>query len=159
MENCSITIDSLLSRLDKVRSNGHDKWIACCPAHDDRSPSMSITTGDDGRILMHCFAGCSVDEITRAIGIQTSDLFQDGGYQPNPLIVPPAPRKAGRTSTTKPKTVSRRKLMDALEHELLVQLVAIGHIKKRITPDPRDRGRGRLSAIRIEQALEALYEI
>ena len=50
-------------------------WIACCPAHDDRNPSLSITDGDDGKVLLHCHAGCSVDQIVSAAGLDLKDLF------------------------------------------------------------------------------------
>ena len=162
MENCSITIDSLLSRLDKVRSNGHDKWMACCPAHDDSDPSLSITTGDDGRILMHCFAGCAIDEITSSLSISPRDLFQDGGNYTSATFDPSSYSSKPVSSTNQPSAtphLSRRKLVDALEHELIVQLIAIGHYKKRKIPDSRDLGRDRDSAIRINKALEVLYEI
>lgn len=67
-------LESILSRLSKVRGrNGN--WIACCPAHEDRSPSMTIRETPDGKILMHCFSGCSISEIANAIGIDLSDLF------------------------------------------------------------------------------------
>jgi len=68
-------VTDLLSRLQRVRVTGRHRWQACCPAHEDKSPSMVITEADDGRILMHCFAGCAVDEIVGAIGLELSDLF------------------------------------------------------------------------------------
>jgi hypothetical protein len=81
-------LDNLLSRLDKVKGrNGN--YIACCPAHKDRSPSMTIKETEDGKILMHCFAGCSIGEIAGAIGFDLSDLFpptdrQDYGQPQRP---------------------------------------------------------------------------
>lgn len=39
------------------------RWVARCPAHDDAAPSLSIGTGDDGRVLLHCFAGCTFADI------------------------------------------------------------------------------------------------
>ena len=68
-------VDILLSRLEKVRRTGPDRWIACCPAHDDKGPSLAIRETDDGRVLMHCFAGCSVHEVIGAIGLDLSALF------------------------------------------------------------------------------------
>ncbi len=65
----------LLSHLDKVRRTGPDRWIACCPAHDDKGPSLAIRETDDGRVLVHCFAGCSVHEVIGAVGIDLSTLF------------------------------------------------------------------------------------
>lgn len=67
----------LLSCLDKVKRTGQDSYIACCPAHGDKNPSMTIREVDDGRILMHCFAGCSVEEILGSIGMTFDDLFPE----------------------------------------------------------------------------------
>lgn len=72
-----MTADTLLSRLQRVRETEHGKWVACCPAHDDRSPSLSITELDDGRILVHCFAGCAVTDVVRAVGLDLVDLFPE----------------------------------------------------------------------------------
>ena len=67
--------DTLLERLDKVRSNGPGKWMACCPAHGDRSPSLSIRESDD-RVLIHCFSQhCEPNDIMAAVGLSLSDLF------------------------------------------------------------------------------------
>lgn len=73
----SIGIDSLISRLEKVKSTGQGRWVACCPAHQDKTPSLAIREADDGRILIHCFSGCSVDAVVSAIGIELSDLFPE----------------------------------------------------------------------------------
>jgi hypothetical protein len=73
-------LDNLLSRLTKVKGR-NGSWIACCPAHSDRNPSMTIRETEEGKILLHCFAGCSVGEIAGAIGFDLTDLFppkQDG---------------------------------------------------------------------------------
>lgn len=69
-------LDTLLSRLKKVRKNGKD-YIACCPAHQDKSPSLTIAEKEDGRVLIHCFAGCSADEVVGAIGLELSDLMPE----------------------------------------------------------------------------------
>ena len=56
-----------------------------CPAHEDRHQSLSVGEGTDGRILIHCFAGCSMEAIVAATGLETSDLFREGegqGYTP-----------------------------------------------------------------------------
>ena len=68
-------VDNLLSHLDKVKSTGKGKWVACCPAHDDKAPSLAIRELDDGRVLVHCFAGCSAHEVTDAVGINIAALF------------------------------------------------------------------------------------
>lgn len=70
-----LPIRLLLPRLDKVKASGKDKWMACCPAHDDGSPSLAIKENTDGSLLIYCFAGCHSDDITAAIGLKMSDLF------------------------------------------------------------------------------------
>lgn len=70
-----MSADSLVSLLEKVKSTGKNRWQARCPAHADKGPSLSIRETDDGRVLVHCFAGCSVHEIVQAVGLELSDLF------------------------------------------------------------------------------------
>src|SRR5215203_2264323 len=67
-------LEIVLSRLGNVKEtkSGHE---AACPAHDDHDPSLSIGEGDDGRVLLHCFAGCTAEAICEAIGIHLKDLF------------------------------------------------------------------------------------
>lgn len=65
----------LISRLDGVRPTGRDQWIAKCPAHDDKSPSLSIRETSDGTILIKCWAGCSAYEIVSSVGLELSNLF------------------------------------------------------------------------------------
>jgi len=67
--------DKVINGLEGVKVSGNGRWIAKCPAHDDRSPSLSIRAVDDGRILIHCFAGCSVQDVLQAVGLDFSDLF------------------------------------------------------------------------------------
>lgn len=69
--------DLLLSRLEKVRPTGKAQWLACCPSHQDRSPSLSVRELPDGRILIHCFAGCGVDEVLGSLGLEFDALFPD----------------------------------------------------------------------------------
>ena len=67
-------VENLLSRLEGVRrcTSG---WSAKCPAHEDRLASLSISTGDDGRALVRCHAGCSAQQIVLKLGMQMRDLF------------------------------------------------------------------------------------
>lgn len=69
-----MTIDEIVSRLSKPKKNGNG-YTALCPAHDDKSPSLSIAEGDDGKILLKCFVGCSTETIVRVIGLEMKDLF------------------------------------------------------------------------------------
>jgi hypothetical protein len=76
-------VDNFLSRLDKVRQSGPDSWMACCPAHADRSASLSVRHSGD-KTLIHCFAGCSVHEVIGALGLDISDLFPPNQHQGKP---------------------------------------------------------------------------
>jgi hypothetical protein len=67
-------IDLVLSRLDGVRRAGKG-FIARCPAHIDRNASLAVSCGDDGRLLMHCFAGCSIHDVVAALGLLIQELF------------------------------------------------------------------------------------
>jgi CHC2 zinc finger len=69
-----VNIEELLQRLPKVKANGQNKWVACCPAHEDRSPSLAIKE-TDGTILLHCFSGCSPEDVCGAIGVEMHELF------------------------------------------------------------------------------------
>lgn len=77
-------VDLMLTRLQKVKATSRESWLACCPAHDDRSPSLTIRETQDGRILLHCFAGCSPDSVLGAIGLEMTDLFPGpiGNHKP-----------------------------------------------------------------------------
>jgi hypothetical protein len=72
-----MTADALLSRLDRVRKTGAGRWIARCPAHDDRSPSLAVRELDDGRVLAHCFGGCDAASVLDAAGLTFEDLFPE----------------------------------------------------------------------------------
>jgi hypothetical protein len=77
-------VDHLLSRLDKVRLTGQGTYQARCPAHDDKGPSLTIRETDDCKVLIHCFAGCSVHEVIASIGMEISDLFPPRGQHGKP---------------------------------------------------------------------------
>lgn len=70
-----MSANDLLSRLDKVKGTGPGRYTARCPAHDDKGPSLAVRELDDGRVLLHCFAGCSVHEIVGAVGLDIGALF------------------------------------------------------------------------------------
>jgi len=69
-------VQTLLSRLDKVKKTGNSSWIACCPSHDDSSPSLAIKDSD-GKILIHCFAGCETIDVIESVGLTFSDLMPE----------------------------------------------------------------------------------
>ena len=69
--------DKILPLLDKVKTKADNSWMACCPAHDDKNPSLVITE-KDGVVLLHCFSHqCDVSDIVHAVGLELSDLFPE----------------------------------------------------------------------------------
>lgn len=72
-----MTVETLLARLDRVRKTGRAQWVARCPAHDDRGPSLSIAETADGRVLVHCFAGCEALAVLEALDLEFTDLFPE----------------------------------------------------------------------------------
>jgi AAA domain len=76
-QTASPTLDHVLDQLKGVRTSLRG-WRACCPAHADSDPSLSIGLGEQGQVLLKCFAGCSLERIVEAMGLSISDLFPDG---------------------------------------------------------------------------------
>jgi len=72
----NLTLDLILPHLRKVRRLSDGSYMACCPAHNDENPSLHLSETPDGRLLWHCFAGCSQEAVLRAfhrlLGIQTA---------------------------------------------------------------------------------------
>ncbi|MGC8509008.1 MAG: CHC2 zinc finger domain-containing protein [Thiomonas sp.] len=66
---------TLLDRLEGVRQTGPGRWIARCPAHKDRRPSLSVRE-IDGRTLIHCFGGCGSGDVLGAVGLRMTDMFE-----------------------------------------------------------------------------------
>ena len=98
--------EALLSRLDKVRQTGHGQYIACCPAHDDRSPSLAVTEKDDGRVLLWCFAGCETADVLYSVGLEFHDVM---------------PERIESEHSYRPlKWINAKDALSTLDHEALV---------------------------------------
>lgn len=82
-------VENLLQRLEKVKGR-NGSWTARCPAHDDKGPSLAIKAAEDGRVLLHCFAGCDVHSVVGAVGLDIGDLFppKDFPVDGKPAIKP-----------------------------------------------------------------------
>jgi hypothetical protein len=132
-------IDDLLSRLDHVKPKGPGRWMARCPAHEDRGPSLSLRELDDGRILLHCFGqGCAVEAIVGAVGLTVEDLF------------PPRPvgdRKPER------RPVNAADALRAVGFEAMVVVAAASAILAGEPLAAVDRDRLLLASERIQDAL------
>jgi hypothetical protein len=75
-------IEELLTKFPDSKKSGANSWQACCPAHPDSNPSLSITSGTDGKILLHCHGGCTPEAICTSLGLKLSDLFPDREIRP-----------------------------------------------------------------------------
>ena len=128
----------VLDRLEQV-TGGKGKWMACCPAHQDKSPSLAINEADD-RILVHCFAGCETSDVIAALGLTVSDLFYN---------------KLAGGELTEGK---RRKYEQALKNEQF-QVAIINSVEKSERPlTTVERERRSLGQQRISKIEGVLYE-
>lgn len=92
----SSDVEKVLSVLEDVQENAWG-WFACCPSHDEKAPSLSVNVGEDGRVSLHCHAGCSTKAIVEAAGLPESVILTTGGKNLTPLIT---------TTTTSAKNTS-----------------------------------------------------
>jgi hypothetical protein len=135
----------LLPRLEGVRRNGADRWVAKCPAHDDRRPSLSLRELADGRLLVHCWAGCTAAEVVVAAGLTLADLFE----KPPEHHHAPAERRPWRDAGLE--------ALRALADEVAVVFVMAALLAGGLEPTDADRDRLALAAERLNGAL-ALVE-
>ncbi len=134
-----MTIEALISRLERVKCTGHGRYIARCPAHDDHGPSLSIRELDDGRILLHCFADCDVQSVLSAVNLKFIDLF-------------PAREMASGKSQHRPFPAAD--ILQAIAFEALVVVTTTRTILKREPLNNTDRERLLLAVSRIQAALD-----
>lgn len=134
-----MAVNNLLSNLKKVKSTGKNRWVSCCPAHGDKSPSLSIRLLDDERILIHCFAGCEVASVLDAIGLGFSD------------IMPPSQLEHKRSVHSPFSTADA---LRCVSHEAqIVALYAIS-LAKDLNPSNQDKERLLKASERIKGALQ-----
>lgn len=74
-QGADVSVSKLLDRLDGVGETGPGRWIARCPAHEDRRPSLSVRELGDGTVLIKCFPGCGAADVVTAVGLDLRDLF------------------------------------------------------------------------------------
>ncbi len=134
-------IEDILPRLEKVKKTGPNSWLACCPAHEDRSPSMTIAEGSEGRVVVRCFAECSIEEIVGAVGLGWEPWFP-----PKPIAddyAPPVRRPFPAAA-----------VLEALHAESMVVAVSAMNMANGITLTPDDLARLKVASARILSARE-----
>jgi hypothetical protein len=132
-------ISELLSRLDAVKQTGSHRWIARCPSHPDRRPSLSLRELEDGRVLVHCFAACAVQDVLSAVELDLDALF-------------PAQPIAGRKRERQPFYSSD--VLRCVAYECLIIAVAAQDIRRGIALTEADYERLVLASGRVRQAVE-----
>lgn len=132
-------IEKLLASLDKVRKTGSDSWLACCPAHKDKSPSLSVSYTSDGVVLIHCFAGCATREVLSAVNISFEELY---------------PPRTAHAVKGKRRPISAADILRAIQFEALIVVVA-GRMMLAGDLNESDQKRTVLAMERINKALEA----
>lgn len=98
-----MTTEDFLEKLDGVKRTTRGS-MARCPAHADHTPSLSVREGDDGRILLHDFGGCRVEEICAALVLRLTDLFPEQDPDPHQWRETQRRRAAERTQRTRALT-------------------------------------------------------
>jgi len=76
MASPRVGIDAMLHRLERVQRSGHG-WRADCPNEHKTHGTLSLAQGDDGRVLLHCFAGCSTADVLGALGLTLGDVMPE----------------------------------------------------------------------------------
>ena len=87
----SAPLDTILSHLENAKPYGRG-YMAKCPAHEDRSASLSIAENEKGNAMVHCFAGCTARDIVAALGLHMGDLFAQ------PLTAPERKQRATKAT-------------------------------------------------------------
>ena len=130
-----MSADALLSRLDKVRQTGPGRWLARCPGHEDKSPSLSIRELDDARLLLHCFGGCEVEQVLSALGLDFDALY------------PEKPLEHGKRER---RPFPASDVLRAISDETLIVAVAAANIAQKVDLSDADLERLMLAAERIQ---------
>lgn len=141
----SANLDMLLARLEGVRRAG-EGYSARCPAHRDRSASLSIGGGTDGRILLHCFAGCEIGDILGALSLTVGDLFPERLRQDTPTE-----RRQRRIAARQHQWAAA---LPVLDFETRIVLLICSDILKGLIPDDGDLERLAMAQQRIEDIRE-----
>jgi hypothetical protein len=138
-----MSVDNLLNRLQKVKRTSNNSWMACCPAHDDRNPSLAVKDAD-GKVLLKCMAGCSASDILGSLGMDFAD------------IMPPS-QPVQHKATQPPQKIYATDAIKAIKFESQIVCLAAYDLRKGIKPNDVDMARLDLAMERINTALEMVY--
>ena len=134
----SMPVNRLLERLNGVTETGPGRWLACCPAHDDRRPSLTVRETGDGTALLKCWGGCGAADVVQAAGLELRDLFP--------------PRHDGRSALRPGQRWIPRDVLQAISSEVIIVLVAAAAVRSGIAVKDADMSRLALAAGRLRAA-------
>ena len=134
-----MTTTTLLDQLDGVKQTGVNRWLARCPAHNDKHASLAVRELEDGRVLVHDFAGCATADVLAAVGLDFNAL-----YPSRPVDHRARPERRPFPATD---------VLRAVEHEALIVATAASFLGNGGMLTDDDRARLLLAAERISQAV------
>jgi len=138
-------IRDILPLLDQVKTVKPNQWKACCPAHADKTPSLSLKELDDGKVLIKCWSGCNVEDITYALGLELQCLFPP---KPEPLNSQYSQTKADKPQVTPSQL---EKLNSAVRFELLILRMCSARIRDHFPISLESMKRTYEALIRLDQ--------
>ncbi|WP_297922959.1 hypothetical protein [Metallibacterium sp.] len=141
------SIDALLHRLERVQRSGQG-WRADCPNGHKTHGTLSLAQGDDGRLLLHCFAGCSTADVLGTLGLALADVMPERLRDESP--------EGRRTAQERFRLASVTAAAGVLEREARVLLIAHHDLQRGEALPPDDARRLREAVERIEAAREVL---
>ncbi|AHK80056.1 DNA primase [Ectothiorhodospira haloalkaliphila] len=136
-------VENILARADGVKRSGPGRWMVRSPLiPDQKTGSVSVRELDNGRVLLHDFAGHDTTDILTAWGLEMGDLF------PEALAAPDSPHKPIR------RPWLGRNALSALEHETWLVIGVLEDVAEGRTPPAEVMEYALTSACRLRAALE-----
>lgn len=133
-------IEDILPHLKKVRKTGPSNWIACCPAHDDKNPSMTLKQQPDGTVSVHCFALCGFEAIVASVGLGYGPWFPEK-TEPHKHVRAPYPAAD---------------ILECIAEEAMIVWVVANDIAEGKEVPSVDRERINLANKRLQKAVEVM---
>ena len=131
---------AFVNKLQKVQSRGRDSWMGCCPAHDDKNPSLKVDLKGE-KILIKCWSGCSTEDILGAVGMDFDDIFPD--------------RPIYQRSSGKQPTLSSADALRIVKYEAMIIWMYGQDLRNKKTPTDEDHQRFTTAITRVKDAMEA----
>ncbi len=141
-------IDLVLSRLEgfRLRENGRNRWRACCPAHRSSNPStLSIGVGDNGAVLLRCWSGCALEDITSVLRLDVLELFP-----------PKSEAGHGGPPVSRRRLVTASQALELLNVEMHLVVLCASAMARGESLNPLTRERLLRSAARVAMLLQEM---